>query len=78
MICSYLYRINYCCSITCIKYFYISEPCEEIEELCDYLESNFEAMCYGECGSSNAFDESSLAMEEIWAECGSSVTLTYR
>ena len=58
--------------------FFVTEPCEEIEELCDYLDSNFEIMCYGECGNSDPFGESSLAMKDAWAECGSSVTLTYR
>ena len=57
---------------------FITEVCEEYEELRDYLNTNFEIMCYGECGNSDPFGESSLTMENAWAECGSSVTLTYR
>ena len=56
----------------------LTEVCEEYEELCDYLNSNFEISCYGECGENSPFGESSLTMENAWAECGSSVTLTYR
>ena len=64
----------------CVLFFITlcTEVCEEYEELCDYLNTNFEIMCYGECGENNPFGESSLTMEDAWAECGGSVTLTYR
>ena len=69
------FQSKVCVNFPCLV---LTEVCEEYEELCDYLNTNFEISCYGECGENSPFGESSLTMENAWAECGSSVTLTYR